>query len=129
MRIFLTGGTGYIGGAVLETLVRGGHQVTTLVRDAGKARRMQKLGAKGVVGDLANGTPWQAAAIGHDAFIHTARDAAPRGIETDRIAIETLAAAARESGICGPPNLNIRPKHCRRACDRSSHPTDRCAAR
>lgn len=102
MRIFLTGATGYIGGAVLATLVRGGHQVTTLVRDAGKARRMQKLGAKGVVGDLANGTPWQAAAIGHDAFIHTARDAAPRGIETDRIAIETLAAAARESGPARP---------------------------
>ena len=50
MRIFLTGATGYIGGAVLGTLVRGGHQVTALVRDAGKARCMQKLGAKGVVG-------------------------------------------------------------------------------
>ncbi len=55
MRIFLTGATGYIGSAVLETLMRGGHQVTALVRHAGKARRMQKLGAKGVVGDLCNG--------------------------------------------------------------------------
>jgi hypothetical protein len=33
MRIFLTGGTGYIGSAVLEALQRGGHEVTTLVRD------------------------------------------------------------------------------------------------
>jgi nucleoside-diphosphate-sugar epimerase len=98
MRIFLTGATGYIGSAVLETLVRGGHQVTALVRHAGKARRVQKLGAKGVVGDLSNGAAWKAAAVGHDAFIHTAYEATARGADADRIALETLAAAARESG-------------------------------
>ena len=32
MRIFLTGATGYIGSAVLDAFVRGGHQVTALVR-------------------------------------------------------------------------------------------------
>ena len=94
MRIFLTGATGYIGSAVLDTLVRGGHQVTALVRDAGKGRRLQKLGAKGVVGDLANGTSWTAAAVGHDAFIHTAFEATARRVDADRVAIETLAAAA-----------------------------------
>jgi nucleoside-diphosphate-sugar epimerase len=98
MRIFLTGATGYIGGAVLGTLVRGGHQVTALVRDAGKARCMQKLGAKGVVGDLGNGAAWKTAAVGHDAFIHAAREATARGVDADRVAIETLAAAACESG-------------------------------
>jgi nucleoside-diphosphate-sugar epimerase len=102
MRIFLTGATGYIGSGVLETLVRSGHQVTALVRDAGKARRMQKLGAKGAVGDLAQGAAWKAAAVGHDAFIHTARDATSRGVDADRLAIETLAAAARESGSDRP---------------------------
>ena len=39
MRIFLTGATGYIGGAVLDALVRGGHVVTALVRDNEKAAR------------------------------------------------------------------------------------------
>jgi nucleoside-diphosphate-sugar epimerase len=102
MRIFLTGATGYIGSAVLDALLRGGHQVTALVRNAAKARRMQKLGAKGVVGDLANGEAWKAAAAGHDAFIHTAYEASPRGADTDRIAIDTLAAAARESGADRP---------------------------
>jgi len=33
MRIFLTGATGYIGAAVLDALVRGGHDITALVRD------------------------------------------------------------------------------------------------
>jgi nucleoside-diphosphate-sugar epimerase len=98
MRIFLTGATGYIGSAVLETLVRGGHQLTALVRDMAKARRMQKRGAESVVGDLSKGDQWKAAAVGHDAFIHTAYEATPRGVDADRVAIETLAAAARESG-------------------------------
>ena len=34
MRLFLTGGTGYIGSAVLDALVRAGHQVDALVRNS-----------------------------------------------------------------------------------------------
>src|SRR5829696_8914013 len=44
MRIFLTGATGYIGSAVLDALVRGGHDVTALVRDNEKARRAGETG-------------------------------------------------------------------------------------
>ena len=40
MRIFLTGATGYVGSAVLDALVRGGHEVTALVRDNEKAARV-----------------------------------------------------------------------------------------
>ena len=82
--------------------MRGGHQVTALVRDTGKARHMETLGAKGVVGDLVTGEAWKAAAAGHDAFIHTAYEATLRGADADRIAIDTLAAAARESGTDRP---------------------------
>ena len=42
MRIFLTGATGYIGSAVLDALVRGGHDVTALVRNNEKAKRVAK---------------------------------------------------------------------------------------
>ncbi len=52
MRIFLTGATGYIGSAVLDCLLRSGHQVTALVRDPEKAERMAMRGVKGVVGEL-----------------------------------------------------------------------------
>jgi nucleoside-diphosphate-sugar epimerase len=98
MRIFLTGATGYLGTAILETFVRGGHQVTALVRDARKARRVKEAGAIGVVGDLAIGESWKSSAAKHDAFVHAAFDATPRCVEADRTAIETLAAAARQSG-------------------------------
>ena len=46
MRIFLTGATGYIGGAVFDALLRGGHQVTALVRDNEKASRVAALKAE-----------------------------------------------------------------------------------
>ena len=39
MRVFLTGGTGYIGSAVLDALLRAGHRVTALVRDPEKVER------------------------------------------------------------------------------------------
>ena len=42
MRIFLTGATGYIGAAVLDALVRAGNDVTALVRNSEKARRVAK---------------------------------------------------------------------------------------
>ena len=46
MRIFLTGATGYIGAAVLDALVRGGHDVTALVRDNEKARARRQRAAR-----------------------------------------------------------------------------------
>ena len=54
MRIFLTGATGYIGAAVLDALVRGGHDVTALVRNNEKARRVAKRGGHPVIGNLAD---------------------------------------------------------------------------
>ena len=45
MRVFLTGGTGYIGSAVLDALVRAGHRVTALARDSEKAKRLEARGA------------------------------------------------------------------------------------
>ena len=44
MRIFLTGATGYVGSAVMDALVRSGHEVTALVRDPDKGERMSRRG-------------------------------------------------------------------------------------
>jgi len=45
MRVFLTGATGYVGSAILDALLRGGHQVTALIRDPEKA---DAVAARGV---------------------------------------------------------------------------------
>ena len=102
MRIFLTGPTGYIGSAVLEALVRAGHSVTGLVRDQSRARKLKKRGVEAVVGQL--GDPaWRDAAVGFDAYVHTAYEASPRAAEVDRRAVDTLSSAAKLTG--GSPRL------------------------
>ena len=45
MHIFLTGATGYIGSAVLDSMIEGGHQVTAIARDPEKAERLLTRGA------------------------------------------------------------------------------------
>src|SRR5512133_1450436 len=103
MRIFLTGATGYIGSAVLDASVRGGHDVTALVRDSEKANRVAERGAHPVVGDLANPESFAESACGHHAYIHAALDSSPRAPEIDRHAIETLIACARRPTTARPP--------------------------
>ena len=50
MRVFLTGGTGYIGSAVLDALIRAGHHVTALARDSEKAERLEARGRHAAAG-------------------------------------------------------------------------------
>src|SRR2546428_3085356 len=96
MRIFLTGATGYIGAAVLEALVRGGHDVTTLVRDNEKARRVAKRGAHPVIGNLAEPESFHGSAEAQDGYVHTAFDyASGRGPEIEKAALDAIIAAAR----------------------------------
>src|ERR1700704_2502303 len=74
MRIFLTGATGYIGSAVLDLLVRSGHDVTALVRDNEKARGVAERGAHPIIGNLAEPDSYRGAAEAHDGYVHTAFD-------------------------------------------------------
>jgi nucleoside-diphosphate-sugar epimerase len=94
MRIFLTGGSGYIGSAVLDALLRGGHQVTALVRDREKAERMGMRGVKAVIGELSKAKSYAAAAELCDGIIHTASEPSKRRQAVDREAIENLLAIA-----------------------------------
>lgn len=96
MRIFLTGATGYIGSAVLDALVRGGHDVTALVRNKEKARRVAKRGGHPVIGDLAEPESFRAAADAQDGYVHAAYDSrSGKGPAIERTALEIILAAAR----------------------------------
>jgi nucleoside-diphosphate-sugar epimerase len=97
MRVFLTGGTGYIGSAVLDALLRGGHRVTALVRDPEKAARLEARGVTTVTGELAMSNTFAAALTDVDAAIHAAFEGSPRGAEKDREAIDTLLTALRST--------------------------------
>jgi nucleoside-diphosphate-sugar epimerase len=92
MRVFLTGGTGYLGSAVLDALVRGGHQVDALVRNNEGAARVQARGATPVLGDLRQPASWRDAAAAADGAVHAAAEYGPRQREFDATAVDTLTA-------------------------------------
>jgi len=52
MRVFVIGGTGFLGTHLLRKLLDHGHDVTVLTRSREKASGFESLGIKGVVGDL-----------------------------------------------------------------------------
>ena len=97
MRVFLTGGTGYIGAAVLDALVRAGHDVTMLVRNPGAAERAQARGVSAFVGSLAGAGSYRQRAQGFDAYVHTAFDGSDDGVAIDALTIATLGELAREA--------------------------------
>ncbi len=72
MRVFLTGGTGFIGGHVARKLRERGDDVRVLVRDLEKGGALEALGCELVVGDLADGAAIAAGLEGCDALIHNA---------------------------------------------------------
>src|SRR5690349_5101245 len=104
MRIFLTGATGYVGSAVLDALIRGGHDVTALVRNNGKAAEVSVRGAHPIIGNLAEPASYRASADGQDGYVLASFDSVSgRGPAIERVALDTLLAAARRPRTAGGP--------------------------
>jgi uncharacterized protein YbjT (DUF2867 family) len=102
MRIFLTGATGYIGSAVLDLLVRSGHDVTALVRDNEKARGVAERGAHPIIGNLAEPDSYRGAAEAQDGYVHTAFDSASgKGPAVEPAALETIIEVAKRPRTAG----------------------------
>jgi len=91
MRIFMTGATGYIGGAVATTLRIRGHEVAALVRADADSKRLRDLGVFLLTGDLQMLPELREQLEAYDAFVHTAQS----GKETaaaDRAAVDTFTS-------------------------------------
>ena len=74
MKLFMTGGTGYIGRAVARKAIGLGHQVTALVRDdkSEAAGELIRVGARLHFGDLREPESFSAAAGAADGVVHAA---------------------------------------------------------
>ncbi|MGI8460242.1 MAG: NAD-dependent epimerase/dehydratase family protein, partial [Solirubrobacterales bacterium] len=72
MRVFVTGGTGFIGGHVVRLLRERGDEVVALVRSPAKGAELESLGAELVAGDLSDAEAIRGAIEGCDAAIHGA---------------------------------------------------------
>ncbi|HSK81065.1 MAG TPA: NAD-dependent epimerase/dehydratase family protein [Thermoanaerobaculia bacterium] len=74
MRIYLTGGTGYIGRALARRLVEAGHEVRALVRATSNAEPLKQLGIATFVGDVSDRYSLREGMSGADWVIHAAAD-------------------------------------------------------
>jgi nucleoside-diphosphate-sugar epimerase len=102
MRVFVTGGTGFIGSATVQELVKAGHQVLGLARNDAAVNKLKEMGSEAHRGDLSNLESLKAGAracdgVAHLAFIHDFTDYAGNG-ETDRRAVEAFGAVLAGSG-------------------------------
>lgn len=107
MKVFVTGGTGFIGGHVVRMLRERGDEVVALVRSPAKAAPLSALGAELVEGDLGDRVQIAAAMQGCDAAIHGAAIYAvgiPKGerepmYEANVTGTENVLEAALNAGL------------------------------
>jgi nucleoside-diphosphate-sugar epimerase len=71
-RVFVTGGSGFIGGRLIERLRREGSEVAALARSERAAAMVAELGAEPVRGDLGDREAMEAGAAGAETAFHLA---------------------------------------------------------
>lgn len=103
MKVFLTGGSGFVGGAVARALRRRGHAIRALVRDPAGAGDLAGHGAELVRGDIIDAASLRGAPAGCDAAIHLVGIIREKGPYTFEAVHErgtaNVLAAAREAGL------------------------------
>jgi len=90
MNVFITGAAGFIGGSIATGLVRAGHHVTGLVRNAEQVDELKALGINAVIGTLDDRDLLTRQAHAADAVINAASS-------DHRAAVEALLDALRGS--------------------------------
>lgn len=107
MKVFVTGGSGFIGGEVARQLRARGDEVACLVRSPGKAKKLTALGCELVSGDLGDTDAIRAGMAGCDAVVHAAAmyevgipvRQHPAMYDANVRGTERVLGAARDAGI------------------------------
>lgn len=99
MKVFVTGGSGFVGPRLITKFVDDGHEVFGLARSPSSADKVRALGATPVQGDLGGAMTLPAV----DTVVHAAahfRFAGPRApyLQTNVVGTQSLLRAARDSG-------------------------------
>jgi nucleoside-diphosphate-sugar epimerase len=102
--VFVTGGSGFIGGALVRRLVAQGETVRALARSEASAQRVAELGAEPARGDLDDAAAIRAGADGCELAFHAAAavlDWGPREdfVRANVTGTENVLRGAREAGV------------------------------
>ena len=103
-QVFVTGGSGFIGRALVRRLVAEGHSVRVLVRSEASADVVKRLAAEPVRGELTDPETWGDGVAGSEVLFHLAAETdvnADRARQWDVTVAGTQAAvdAARAAGV------------------------------
>ncbi len=99
---FLTGGSGWVGGAVLQRLTADGRHVRALARSDRAAARVRDRGGEVVRGDLLQPGEWEQALQGCDTLFHIAGEVAmcdPGRLAVNLAGTRTVVDAAARAGV------------------------------
>jgi nucleoside-diphosphate-sugar epimerase len=125
VKALVTGGSGFVGGRLIERLVAEGNEVRALARSDSSAARVRDLGAEPALGDITDRASLEAAAAGCELAFHAAArlsDAGPweeferDNVEGTRNVLEASAAAGARRFvhvsteavlIAGDPLVNV----------------------
>lgn len=104
MRLLVTGGTGFVGPAVVRALLARGHDVRLLARKPADAdvRELQAAGAEVVQGDMTDAGSLRRAVAGQEAVVHLVAIRQGRPEQFERVMTQgtrDLVAASGEAGI------------------------------
>ena len=106
MNVLVTGGTGFVGGHLIDVLLERGDTVTALVRSPAKAQGLEPRGVRLVVGDLHAEPALEQAAAGQDVIFHVAGLVAARNpAEFDRANREGSANLVGAAATHGSPRF------------------------
>lgn len=105
-RIAVTGGTGFIGAALIDQLVSGGFAVRALARNAARLRRARDVEI--IEGSLDSDDELARLALGADAFLHLAGEThAPSEQDYARINVVGAARAAAAAAKAGARFVHV----------------------
>ena len=108
MKIFLTGGTGFVGGYLLRELIRRGHSVRCLVRNETPRGAALPDGVEQAFGSVTDPDALRGSMDGCDAVVHLVgiiQENPARGVTFDALHFEGTKAVADEARKAGVPGF------------------------
>jgi uncharacterized protein YbjT (DUF2867 family) len=100
--ILVTGGTGFVGGHVVQTLRDAGKPVRCLVRDRHRAESLERLGCELAEGDMTDPASLRTAVEGVECVVHLVAIRQGKESQFERIMSQgtrDLLASARDAGV------------------------------